>query len=228
MAGLLLGATIAWNRVQIISLKDKIHKLFGEYVDSTVRDKILSKNALSERKKATILFSDIRGFTTLSETYTPEEITELLNQYFSVWDKQVKIYRGIIDKFIGDAVMIIFEKEQDAVLCAESVLHHMPQLHKELQVNKLPAITIGIGIHTGTVIAGTIGSASRKNYTVIGDTVNIASRLEGLCKKYHQELIISETTYAKLTAKKTFSRLTKVILRGKKKSITIYGLKKKE
>ncbi|PIN79944.1 hypothetical protein COV13_04470 [Candidatus Woesearchaeota archaeon CG10_big_fil_rev_8_21_14_0_10_32_9] len=225
LAGLLMGSAIAWSRVQVIALKDKIHEAFGEYVDTKIRDKILSKNSISERKKVTILFSDIRGFTGLSEKHTPEQIISVLNTCFSAWDNYAKKNEGIIDKFIGDAVMIIFDDSKNATSCANEFLSNLSSLNNTLSKKSLPVISVGVGIHTGIAIAGTIGSTSRKNYTFIGDAVNVASRLESLCKEYNCPLIISEEVFKELSNKKQFNKLNNIILRGRKKSTSIYGLK---
>ena len=233
LGGLLLGTSISIGRRKIILLKDKINELFGTYVDRGVRDRIMSEDRpVSERKRMCVLFSDIRNFTTKSESNNPEQVTEMLNRYFTAWDRIVTQHKGIIDKFIGDAVMVIFDDREDAVACSDAVRSSMDMLGSlagldaELQSAGLPAVgAIGVGIHLGEVVVGDIGSERRKNYTVIGDSVNIASRLEGLCKSAAARLIVSEDVYTALDdeLKREFRSLGAATLKGKSSKIRVYG-----
>lgn len=209
IGGLLLAFSIAVGRIKIIELNEKIKNIFGRYIDNDIRDKIIKEgHGKSEKKDVCILFSDIRNFTPLTEKNSPEEIIGMLNIYFSKWDYLAKKYNGTIDKFIGDAVMIAFEGENscnNAVNCSKGMLNDLDNLKKQLEEFELPTIeNIGIGIDYGKVIAGDIGSENRVNYTFIGDTVNISSRLESLCKPLKKSLIISENVYNNLENKSIF------------------------
>lgn len=183
---LAIGSSLA--RSYIVHLQDEVTGLLGIYMDISVRDKILNAKApelLSHKETVTILFSDIRGFTSLTERSSPEEVVAFLNEYFSLWSNVVKRHGGWIDKFIGDAVMAVFdggtEKENAmaALACSEEIFRKLCHVKRGIFSDG----AIGIGIDSGEVILGDIGSASRRNYTVIGDAVNTASRLEGLCKE---------------------------------------------
>ncbi|MFH2130359.1 MAG: adenylate/guanylate cyclase domain-containing protein, partial [bacterium] len=235
LGGLILSLSLSIGRMRIIQLKDKINEMFGKYVDKGIRDKIMGvEGGESERKKIAILFSDIRSFTTISEHHTPDEITKMLNYYFSEWDESVTKYRGVIDKYIGDAIMVLFGVQDSAnacgcaTACAIDMLKKMDSMKTEMKRLNLPVIeNIGIGINFGSVIIGDIGSKQRKNYTVIGDNVNIASRLESLCKTYRIPLIISEITHSRLGAplKSHFNLLGETELKGKSDKLKIFGLK---
>lgn len=187
---------MAFARARILDLQDRVTQLLGTYVGDDVKDKLLdSRHPRSQKKVAAILFSDIRSFTSMSEKSSPEEIVEFLNDYFTLWDEAVAANGGWIDKFIGDAVMAVFDKGAEAenaasaISCANRVFDRLPLVRKGI----FSEGKIGIGIHSGELLMGDVGSASRRNYTVIGDTVNAASRLEGLCKEYGASLIVSET-----------------------------------
>ncbi|MFZ9738395.1 MAG: adenylate/guanylate cyclase domain-containing protein [Prochlorotrichaceae cyanobacterium] len=234
IGGLILSTSLSIGRMRIIQLKDKINELFGKYVDKDIRDKIITVNGSdSERKTIAILFSDIRSFTTISEGHQPDEITKMLNYYFSQWDESVIKYNGVIDKYIGDAIMVLFGIKDkpnacvNAVACGIDMLNKIDQMKKELRRMNLPVIEeIGIGINFGDIIIGDIGSQSRKNYTVIGDNVNIASRLESLCKSQQVPLIISESSYTRLNLnfQKYFEYLGETQLKGKSDKVKIFGL----
>ncbi|NQU64920.1 MAG: adenylate/guanylate cyclase domain-containing protein [SAR324 cluster bacterium] len=235
--GLFLSLSLSIGRMKIILLKDKISELFGTYVDKGIRDKILTTHSGgSERKSIAILFSDIRNFTTISENNTPDEITQMLNYYFTQWDYSVIQYQGVIDKYIGDAIMVLFGTQdqasaaQNATACAIEMIGKMEHMRAELARLNLPVVqNFGIGINFGSIIFGDIGSQNRKNFTVVGDNVNIASRLESLCKKYGIPLIISETTYEQLdhTLQNRFKLLGETDLKGKADTVNIYGLDSK-
>ena len=193
---LVLALSMAFARARILSLQDRVTELLGTYVGSNVKDRLLdSEHPRSQKKTATILFSDIRSFTSMSEKSTPEEIVTFLNGYFTLWDEAVAANGGWIDKFIGDAVMAVFDKGTEeenascAISCANRVFILLPQVRKGI----FSEGNIGVGIHSGELVMGDVGSHSRRNFTVIGDTVNAASRLEGLCKEYGTTLVVSES-----------------------------------
>ncbi|MBI5848658.1 MAG: adenylate/guanylate cyclase domain-containing protein [Nitrospirae bacterium] len=231
--GLILSLSLSIGRIRIITLKERINELFGRYVDNNFRDEILRRPSnKSSRKKLCILFADIRGFTGISETYEPEAVTEMLNLYFTAWEQTATAQSGIIDKYIGDAIMVIFgvKSLKDpcglAVASATEMLRRLPEIQQALKERELPVIKdIGIGIHYGDIIIGDIGSRNRLNYTVIGDNVNIAARIESLCKKYTRQLIVSESVFESLGAEQQvlFDFLDKTALKGKKGEIAVYS-----
>lgn len=153
IGSLILAGSIALARARIVYLQDRVTELLGTYVDSSVRDTILrkkTKGLLSQQKEATVLFSDIRSFTSMTENSSPEEVVEFLNGYFSLWDSIVKKHNGWIDKFIGDAVMVIFDKgtpEQNneaALVCSMEIFEKLPTIKKGIFKDG----QIGIGIHS--------------------------------------------------------------------------------
>jgi len=233
IAGLILSFTISMSRVKILLLKEKIHELFGSYVDKSVSDKIIRQHGgNAERKSVCVLFSDIRDFTTLSERNSPAKVTSMLNLYFSEWETSVARHHGVIDKFIGDAVMVVFGMDGDpgacacAVRCAEEMLGKLEVIKSRLTAGQLPPLHgIGIGLHFGSAIIGDVGSPTRRNYTVIGDTVNTASRIEGLCKQYQTPLIISPAVLDQLpeNLKQNYTFLDQAVLKGKAERYSIYG-----
>ena len=145
-----------------------------------------------------MLFSDLRNFTACSEGADPAAVTEMLNLYFSKWTEVVRKHGGVVDKFIGDAVMVLFGLKgyagacSAAAACGLEMLALWPQLRQELVNRGLPAPDgLGIGLHAGPVLLGDIGSEERRNFTVIGDTVNTASRLESACKDVGKRFLVS-------------------------------------
>lgn len=184
---------------------------------------------------ATVLFSDIRSFTSLSEKLPPAQVLELLNRYFTEMVTAVTIHGGTVDKFIGDCVMAVWGPPTPGPLDALSAVKAglamraaLEALNLVFEREQLPKLRTGIGIHTGEVVAGNIGSEGRNGtngrmeYTVIGDTVNLASRLEALTKELHVEFLISETTYAAVRDQIDAEPLSQVTVRGRTQSIQIY------
>ena len=191
------------------SLKEKefMRDTFGKIVTPQIRDYLLTKNVAlgGETLDITVMFCDIRGFTTLSENMPPEKIVSLLNEYFTGLETCVVRHGGVINKYIGDAIMVLFgapipsaTHALDACLAALDMREALSRMNKSWTERGLPEIRFGIGIHSGSVLAGNIGAANRMEYTVIGDTVNTASRIEGLCKTCQKDLLISESAARKI------------------------------
>ena len=218
-----------------VSLREKelMYDTFGKVVTPEIRNWLLQGNTNlgGETVCATILFCDIRGFTSLSEQIKPEQVVSLLNKYFSAMEQCIVKHNGIINKYIGDAIMAIFgvplpneNQALDTYKCSLDMRKTLTELNTELEAENLPAIRFGIGLHTGNVLAGNIGSNSRMEYTVIGDTVNVASRIESLCKDYNCDLLLSETTAEKINNSKDFllQSMGKTEIRGRKTAMNIY------
>ena len=220
-----------------ISLKEKeiMYETFGKVVTPEIRNWLLQGNTNlgGEIVCATILFCDIRGFTSISEQIKPEQVVSLLNKYFSTMEQCIVEHNGIINKYIGDAIMAIFgvpvpneNQALDAYKCSIDMKKRLIELNKELEAENLPPIKFGIGLHTGNVLAGNIGSNSRMEYTVIGDTVNVASRIESLCKEYNCDLLISETTAEGIIAydgnSSKLQSIGETQIRGRKTAISIF------
>ncbi|MDX1958755.1 MAG: adenylate/guanylate cyclase domain-containing protein [Leptospiraceae bacterium] len=210
--------------------KEFIKDTFGKLVDPRIRDIVLA-NGLGlkgEEREVTILFVDIRGFTGISEILPPTELLEWLNNYFQEMSDCIREKNGIVNKFIGDAILAFFgfpiidpNHAYNAVETARMMRTRLIKLNQDLKLKNLPEIKIGIGIHTGKATLGNVGSKERLEYTVIGDTVNIASRIESLCKQFQEPILFSETTASKVPeSEKIF--LGDEEIRGREKKIGIY------
>ncbi|WP_114417660.1 adenylate/guanylate cyclase domain-containing protein [Marinospirillum perlucidum] len=233
--GLVLALVLGLGRMEVTRLKDRLNTLFGVYVDTSIRDRILSGKAVeSETAELCILFADLRNFTSLSENHNAEAITRMLNRYFEFWDQAVRREGGVIDKFIGDAVMVIFGLRQQehpceaAVSCVHQLLEDWPRFQNSLAEEGLPVPEVfGAGCHFGRVIIGNVGSRARRSYTVIGDDVNQAARLESACKSQQQQMIISDRVYQQLPRHKQepFTSLGWLEVKGKARSIQAWGVR---
>lgn len=219
--------------VEGLKEKEYIKDVFGKAVDYRVRDYLLKGNLNlgGQIREAAILFTDIRGFTSFSEKRQPEEVVMLLNRFFEKMDVCITKNNGMINKFIGDAILAIFNIPMEinnytdaAFTTAKDMLKELEFLNTQLEIEGLESIQIGIGIHTGEVLAGNIGSKNRMEYTVIGDAVNLASRLEGMSKTLESPLIISETAYGQLLKKDGLKHLGEITVKGRKESLNVYGI----
>ncbi len=173
----------------------------------------------------TVLFSDIRSFTTLSENMTPKENFDFINEYLRRVGPVIRNHNGFIDKYIGDAVMALFPQTAgDAVDAAIAMQHAVSRYTLERQAEGHPAIAIGVGLHTGTLMLGTVGEEQRMESTVIADAVNLASRLEGLTKVYGADILISEETLQQLKNPENYSHrfLGRVTVKGKKMPVAVF------
>lgn len=217
--------------------KREMKKTFGKYVSPSVLKQITENPSAvklgGEEKEITVLFSDIRGFTTMSEKTTPPELVRILNTYFSAITKKIIENDGVLDKYIGDAIMAFWgapisePKQADrAVKAGLEMLEELNRLNKTLASQGDPEIKIGVGIYTGKAVVGNIGSEHRFDYTAIGDTVNTASRLEGLNKEYKTEIIIGESTKNQLTEEFKITPLGSANVKGKMEALKIYNVKK--
>ena len=211
-------------------------RLFGQYVSKDVYEQLVANPELArlggQRRQMTVLFSDIRGFTTVSERGQPEEIVGMLNEYFTRMVEIVFAHKGTLDKFVGDMVMALFGAPLDdpnhaehAVDAALEMIRELNRLNEKWAAEGRPALDIGIGISTGPMIAGNIGSEAIMSYTVIGDAVNLGARLESLNKQYGTRIIISEATRDALTDRYLFRPLGDVVVKGKTKPVAIFEVK---
>ena len=213
--------------------KRKVKRLFGRYVSKDVYRQLLEDPSSAElggrRREMTVLFSDIRGFTTVSEQGSPEAIVRMLNEYFTRMVDIVFAHRGTIDKFVGDMVMALFGAPLDdpdharhAVDAALSMIESLQALNARWRDEGKPPLEIGIGINTGPMIAGNIGSEAIMSYTVIGDAVNLGSRLESLNKEFGTRIIISDATLRRIGGAYAVRPLGDVVVKGKTKPVAIF------
>lgn len=213
--------------------KEKIQSVMGKYISKDVMQNVVSDidgvRLGGKRACVTVLFADIRGFTSISEKLSAEEVTRILNEYFSAIAPIIENHNGILNKFMGDAVLAVFgepiKNENhaiDAVKCADDMLKKVKQLQAKWLDEGKPKIEIGIGISTGEAFVGNIGSEERLEYTVIGDTVNTASRIENYNKVYKTKFLISEETFVRVQKYVDVIKIREVTIRGKSKKINIY------
>ena len=234
MATIYLGITI-YHYFKEEREKKKIRGAFQYYLTSSVINEMLKdpdKLKLGgDKKDLTVLFSDIRGFTTISEKMTPEELVALLNEYLTTMTNQVFHYDGLLDKYMGDAIMAVFgaplDQPDHALRACRTSLAMMKELHKlqeKWKAEGRPAFDIGVGLNSGDMVVGNMGSEMRFDYTVMGDMVNLGSRLEGINKEYGTNIIISEFTYDKVKDAMCCRELDGVRVKGKLKPVNIYEL----
>jgi adenylate cyclase len=218
--------------------KRRVSHLFSQYVSRDVLDEVLNnykeylKSSAGQKVELTVLFSDIRGFTTMSETTPPEKIVEMLNVHFTAMADIILKHNGTIDKYIGDAIMAFWgapvrtdDHARQAVLAGREMLEALEGVNRALRERGFDQeVKIGIGINTGPATIGNIGSEKKKNYTVVGDTVNLASRLEGITKEYQSPLIVSEYTYEKVKNDIDCKLLGSVRVKGREQPVVIYSV----
>jgi adenylate cyclase len=181
------------------------------------------------RREMTVLFSDIRGFTTVTEKGEPEALVAQLNEYFSRMVEVVFRHHGTVDKFVGDMVMALFgapvddpDHAEHALAAAVDMVRELSELNRKWASEGNVQLDIGIGVNSGEMIAGNIGSSSIMSYTVIGDNVNLGARLESLNKDYHTRIIISDATRERLRTDYALRPLGDVTVKGKSRAVSIY------
>jgi len=256
---ILLGFSLFFKNIQIITLLPLINNIiiiifceifmllteerekkfikttFSSYVNPELVDILIQNPEMLQlggvEKDVTILFSDIRGFTTISEGMTPMDLINFLNIYLSRMTDILMETKGTLDKYIGDAVMGFWGAPIDlpdhalkACQASVKMIESLKEFNEEQTKRGYKAIDIGIGLNSGIVTVGNVGSEKRKNYTVIGDNVNLASRLEGVNKFYHTNIIISEFTYERVKDKVVAREVDLIRVKGKLKPVKIYEL----
>jgi adenylate cyclase len=226
----------AFKSVVAAKRESKIRNIFQKYVPQELIDQYFENPEsmlVGENRVLSILFSDIRNFTTISESMRPDDLVDNLNQYFKVMVDIIDKYEGKIDKYIGDAIMAMFgapvKHEFDAmnsVLAAIDMCNAADRFNEKQLSRGRPAFRIGVGVNYGLVTVGNIGTDKKMDYTVIGDMVNLASRLEGLTKEYKTDLIISESLHYKIKNDLPCRLLDKVAVKGKAQGVKIYTTKR--
>jgi adenylate cyclase len=184
------------------------------------------------QREVTVLFSDIRGFTTMSEGLEPRAVLALLDDYFGRMAHIVKGHDGVVGKFLGDGMLAFWgvpdrlaDHALRAVKAALDMRRALVELNRAREQDGEPPIAIGIGIHTGTVAAGTLGGSLQSEYTVIGDAVNVASRIEGLTKTHGVDVLVSETTWQQLAGAVPGEKLATETIRGRKEPVVLYTIR---
>lgn len=220
--------------IEDISNEKRLKSTMSRYMDPSVADRLVASGSEilgGQSVVCTTLFSDIRGFTTLTEQLGAQGTVSLLNEYFTIMVDCIQREAGMLDKFIGDAIMAVFgipvqhnDDEDRAVRTAISMIRELQAWNvKRAEEGKMP-VDIGIGLNTDTVVSGNIGSQKRMDFTIIGDGVNLAARLESACKQYGAHILISEFTYAKLKDTYRTREIDRVIVKGKTEPVAIYEI----
>jgi len=219
-----------------ISREKRMKAAMYRYMTPKVAEQVMAlgddRLMVGERKEVTVLFSDIRGYTTLTENLGASEVVTLLNQYFETMVEAVFNHEGTLDKFIGDALMAVFGAplpltERHALMAMRAALamrRRLVEFNQHRVIENQPKFRIGIGLSSGEVVSGNIGSQRRMDYTVIGDAVNLSSRLESLTKEYGCDIIISESTYQMGRDQFWVRELDKIRVKGKQEAVSIYEL----
>ncbi len=221
------------SRDEIKSLSSEINDMVTvirgivPYISASTLKQAESGTASTRRKELTFLFTDIRGFTTLCEGMEPEEVVGVLNRYLDLETEIILNNHGDVDKFVGDEMMAFFEgpkKEVNACRAAMQIRHAMMEEKERREAEGLPIVSIGIGINTGPVVFGSVGARDRMDYTSIGDTVNLAARLEGANKAYGSKSIITEAVYDRVQENFLCRELDFIAVKGKTEPVRIYEI----
>jgi adenylate cyclase len=213
--------------------RDRLKETFGRYLTRQVADHLMSGEQQLGGKlvPATVLFSDIRSFTAISERMEPRALLDFLNEYFSGMVESVMHNHGVVDKFIGDAIMAVFgapvpdPKDPLRAVCAALEMRgRLMTINDDFRARGLPEIQAGIGLHTGQVVAGNMGHSQRMEYTVIGDAVNLASRLEGMTKEFACDILLSDDLYHLVEGVVEAVALKKIKVKGREQEVMVYRL----
>jgi adenylate cyclase len=215
--------------------RDMLKGVFARYVSDQILNAVLEHghqpNLNGERRKITVLFSDIRNFTALSEQLSPEDVVSLLNEYFEAMVDIIFKYKGMLDKFMGDGMMVIFGapeddpyQEEHAIMAGLEMLRKLKLLCDKWKHGREIAISTGIGINTGIAVVGNIGSQRHMEYTAIGDTVNLAYHIESLTKEAGHSMLVSDYTFVSVRNQFDFKRIENLTIKGRKESVVVYAV----
>lgn len=221
------------SMVEGLEEREKLRDTFGKFVSMEIAEKIMNTGSVQlsgEEIETTVMFTDIRNFTPLSEQLQPRELIEFLNDYFSFMVKPIQEEQGVINKFLGDSIMAVFSPvfgvENHAEAAVKAALKLRFALKEFNNMKKYSEIKHGVGLHTGMLIAGNIGAEERKEYTVVGDTVNIASRIESQTKVFDTDILLSDNLLSRLNPRQfagsRFIPFKPVKMKGKSTEITLY------
>lgn len=222
------------NMAEELQKREAIKELMGKYLSKQVADRILesgSEGALAEtRREVTVLFADVRGFTSFAEKHEPEQVTKSLNEYFEAMVEVIAEHDGVLDKYIGDGLMVVFgspviqpDHAHRGVLTALAMQAALQSLNLKRQRRGDEPINIGIGVNTGLAISGNLGSIQRMEFTVIGDTVNTAARLES--KAERGQILIGKKTYELVKERVVAESLGLISVKGKAEQIEVWAVK---
>jgi adenylate cyclase len=223
-----------FNRMlQGLREREMVKETFGKYVTPEIRDQILAGRIRGEGEliDATILFADLRDFTPWVEATEPRQVVRDLNEYFAEMDQAIRAHRGLVLQFIGDEIEAVFgapiafaDHAAMAVRAALEMRRRLRSWNAQREAAGQPAFRHGIGIHTGTVLAGNIGGDARLSYALVGDPVNLASRIQGLTKDFKVDILISHATRQRLDSSVAVSELPAIRVKGRAEEVTVYTI----
>ncbi|WP_395691201.1 CHASE2 domain-containing protein [Piscinibacter sp.] len=233
LTALVYAGISGWGTVLEGARRRELARLFGTYVPPELVAQMARDpqryGMQAENRVLTILFCDMRNFTRVSEALPPEELRALINRFFSAMTEEIRAHRGTLDKYIGDAIMAFWgapvadaDHALHAVQAALAMLGRMEGLNRELRERGLPEIGLGIGINTGLVCVGDMGSDIRRSYTVMGDAVNLASRVEALTRVYGVDVLVGEATREAIAARLPLIEVDRVRVKGKQQAVTLF------
>ncbi|HWR96949.1 MAG TPA: adenylate/guanylate cyclase domain-containing protein, partial [Candidatus Methanoperedens sp.] len=242
------GGVVAWQHVVEFRLSRRMRRLFSSYVTERVVERLIAEPAMArlggERREVTILFADIRGFTTFSEKHPPEEVVRTLNEYLGAMTEVIFRWEGTLDKFIGDTILAFWgaplpqtDHPERALRCALHLCSRLDGLNAAWTAAGRPPLEIGVGVSTGSVLVGNIGAEGKKmDYTVIGDQVNLCSRVEELTKSHRTRILITASTFERvqpLLANGGIGHVAvegpvEVVVKGREEAVSVYRVTPKE
>jgi adenylate cyclase len=225
------GAVISANYIREERVRHEYARFFSPVVARQIAEDRSGQAVLGKRRRITVLFSDIRGFTSISEGLSPEAVVELLREYFNTMVPIVLKHGGTLDKYVGDALMALFgaplEQEDHAaraVRAAVEMVAQLPVLSPKWEARSGHALRIGVGINTGDAVVGVMGADHRREYSAIGDTVNLASRLEGVTKEFKTPIVISQYTKEALGGQFRIRELSEVQVKGRTEAVHVFAV----
>ena len=233
LTALVYAGTTVWGHITEGRIRRSLARLFGSYVPPELVAEMARDPARydmrAENRVLSIMFCDMRNFTRVSEALSPEDLRALVNRFFSTMTAAIREQRGTLDKYIGDAIMAFWgapvadaHHATHAVRAALAMLERMKLLNEELRTRELPQIGLGIGLNTGLVCVGDMGSDIRRSYTVMGDAVNLASRVEALTRHYRLDLLVGESTREAAGDEFTWLEVDRVRVKGKQQAVTLF------
>lgn len=231
----LIGVVVAATNIAVRRMFDELRQRDGlaRFLPGPVVDRVLSGGTESlapVQREVTVLFTDIRGFTTMSEHMAPRDVMALLDEYLGRMSQIVKGHDGVVGKFLGDGMLAFWgapdhvpDHPTRAVRAARDMLRALDEMNQDRLRNGAEPLRIGVGVHTGVVAAGMLGGATQAEYTIIGDTVNVASRIESLTKTHGVDVLMSETTWNRLNGVIRGRRVAEAEIRGRSQPIVLYS-----
>jgi adenylate cyclase len=212
---------------------ERLQRSFARFAPAELVDRIVDAGMLEsgDRREVTVMFTDIRGFTSLSERLDPAVVIEMLNGYFSQMSEVIRSHHGHVTRLMGDGIMSVFGALNrnpwhalDAVEAAIEMKRALGMYNATLRSRGLPELSFGIGIHSGTVVAGVVGSNELLEFTVMGDVVNVASRVEGLTRQLDADILVTEEVKSRLSDRFTMSEMPPALIKGKSSSILTWAV----